>query len=512
VNGEYGSLPANPTKKVKVKSDPKVGTKWTAAEDKLLTDLYGHYDDSAVKRNLNHRTWNGIKSRANRLKLKSRKQVLADRKRAQKQLVQDKVRQAKVDRTKDETKTKIDEIVKKGKESGYPALARITQKLCDQFVKNGFVTEDDVEECKNRIQTLLDAWKGSTTWAEKLDEKIEAREFVNGVAKEIREARRGKLSPEMKTIAQQVGDVYNIERMRTTTDPKEYDRLEAIYGKAPWLPNSEYAKRKDINKIFRGDLTYPGTWQDKVVTKPELPQNALRLLKSTHDSLVSHGVTMPDIDPPRARYFAHGKEVDKNGNPLDKLPCLLAGTRVYLCGAMDRVPDGGVEWRKRLTPRLKELGVVLFDPTNKPFYDGKGDESDRKQREEWVKNGEYDKIREFVKEFRGGDLRMVNNCDFVIIYIDVNVHMCGSYEEIAIATHEKKPILVVCEQGKPRTPQWLFGQLPHEHIFGSFDELMTYLHGIDEHGLDDESGRWYFYRPDVLFADHVLDRLKRRRV
>jgi hypothetical protein len=90
--------------------------------------------------------------------------------------------------------------------------------------------------------------------------------------------------------------------------------------------------------------------------------------------------------------------------------------------------------------------------------------------------------------------------------------MCGSYEEIAIATHEKKPILVVCEQGKFRTPQWLFGQLPHEHIFSNFDELMTYLHGIDEHGLDDDSGRWYFYRPDVLFADHVLARLKKRSV
>jgi hypothetical protein len=179
---------------------------------------------------------------------------------------------------------------------------------------------------------------------------------------------------------------------------------------------------------------------------------------------------------------------------------------------MDRVPDGGVEWRKRLTPKLKELGVVIFDPTGKPFYNNKGDESDRQTRAKWVENGEWDKLREFVKEFRGGDLRMINNCDFVIIYVDVSSHMCGSYEEIAIANHEKKPILVVCEQGKKGTPQWLFGMLPYEHIFGSFDELMTYLHTIDEVGLDDESGRWYFYRPDVLFADHVLERLKKRQV
>jgi hypothetical protein len=484
VNGEYGGKGAS-TVYVGTSPDPKVGTRWTPEEDKLLTDTYGVYPDDVVKRNLNHRTWNGIKSRANRLKLKCRQQVLAERKHAE--ILAERAKSP----TLDKIKAEVDKIRDAGAQSGHASMERITKKLSDKFVEHGFVTEADVSECRKGLINILND----------VAAKIDAAEFVNETAKELREARRGKLSPETKTIAQQFGDVWNIERMRTTTDPKEYDRLEKIYGKTPWADDSEW--KKQYAKQFEPPENaliklpkYPGPWKDKEVTPPDI----------SLDTPIKGGSLV--------RYFCDGKEVDLGGNPIPppKLPCLLAGTRVYLCGAMDRVADGGVGWRKELVPRLKELGVVIFDPTNKPFYDNKGDESDRKTREEWVKNGEYDKIRAFVKDFRGGDLRMVNNCDFVIIYVDVNVHMCGSYEEIAIANHEKKPILVVCEQGKPRTPQWLFGMLPHEHIFSTFDDLVTYLHVIDRDGLDDDTNRWYFYRPDVLFADHVLERLEKRMV
>ena len=46
-------------------------------------------------------------------------------------------------------------------------------------------------------------------------------------------------------------------------------------------------------------------------------------------------------------------------NRLDKTIC-------YLCGAMDRVPDGGVGWRHWITPMIKDMGIGVLDPSDKP--------------------------------------------------------------------------------------------------------------------------------------------------
>ena len=55
----------------------------------------------------------------------------------------------------------------------------------------------------------------------------------------------------------------------------------------------------------------------------------------------------------------------------------LKGMTAYLCGAMDRVADGGVEWREHITPRLQELGVGVFNPCNKPSDYAPEDEDTR---------------------------------------------------------------------------------------------------------------------------------------
>ena len=43
----------------------------------------------------------------------------------------------------------------------------------------------------------------------------------------------------------------------------------------------------------------------------------------------------------------------------------LKRQRVYLAGAMDRVPDRGATWRENITPFLKDLGLVVFNPIKK---------------------------------------------------------------------------------------------------------------------------------------------------
>ena len=58
----------------------------------------------------------------------------------------------------------------------------------------------------------------------------------------------------------------------------------------------------------------------------------------------------------------------------------IAGLRTYLCGAMDRVPDGGVGWRRKIGQYLMTRGVVVFDPANKPIDIGVEDIEGREER------------------------------------------------------------------------------------------------------------------------------------
>lgn len=186
----------------------------------------------------------------------------------------------------------------------------------------------------------------------------------------------------------------------------------------------------------------------------------------------------------------------------------LLGMRVYLCGAMDRVMDGGVTWRQEITPKLNKRGVIVFDPACKPMKGGKGDESDRDQRRGWVADKMWGLLGRFMKSVRGMDLRMVNITDFTIIRIDPDIHMCGSYEEMAIANHEKKPILVWTVGGKERTPWWVFGQIPHEHIFGSEEELLAYLDHVDKDKKVKRYKRWYFFDQKHLYSPEIIEQLQ----
>ena len=44
----------------------------------------------------------------------------------------------------------------------------------------------------------------------------------------------------------------------------------------------------------------------------------------------------------------------------------LKNTVCYLCGGMDRVADGGIQWRRHITPALRSLGIGVLDPSDKP--------------------------------------------------------------------------------------------------------------------------------------------------
>ena len=171
----------------------------------------------------------------------------------------------------------------------------------------------------------------------------------------------------------------------------------------------------------------------------------------------------------------------------------LTGMRTYLAGAMDRVADGGVGWRNRISPMLKSMGVTVLNPCDKPVEVGIEDSQTRGEIERLKSSRQYDKIRKTYGVIRTLDLRCVDISDFIIASIDINVHACGTYEEVAVANSQKKPVLIWCQQGKENAPNWLFFMLPHQHIFGSLDELLEYLANVHSGRDHNHYKRWFFF-------------------
>jgi len=186
----------------------------------------------------------------------------------------------------------------------------------------------------------------------------------------------------------------------------------------------------------------------------------------------------------------------------------LAGMKCYLIGAMDRVADGGEGWRESITPFLRKKGVFVFNPCDKPFVGRASEEEIRAEVDVMLEQGRYDEIRpKYGDEIRGNDLRFVDESSFLICYTDLDVHPCGTYEELFEGNSDKKPVLVVCAQGKKHAPKWLFYALPHELIFDSFTDVKTYLNRIDSAPIDtiNKLGRWRFFDWKRMVAETLAE-------
>lgn len=166
----------------------------------------------------------------------------------------------------------------------------------------------------------------------------------------------------------------------------------------------------------------------------------------------------------------------------------LFGMRTYLVGAMDRVADGGVEWRENITPFLNSYGIVVFDPCKKPLHPDDAlaaleTPEARKSRAEAKAGGDLQRAAREMKPVRATDLRMVDITDFLIVNIDIDVHACGTYEEITTANRQRKPILIHVEGGRVNTPDWLLAVLGEkavdEMVFDTWADMRDYLRKIN---------------------------------
>ena len=171
----------------------------------------------------------------------------------------------------------------------------------------------------------------------------------------------------------------------------------------------------------------------------------------------------------------------------------LKGTTCYLCGPMDRVKGGGKLWRSILTPKLQQIGIGVFDPCSKPSNFAPEDEDTRNLVKEYKSKEKYEEVSSIMKPICAVDLRMVDIAHFIIMNLDVDNHLCGSYHEAFLAVTQKKPVIVRCKQGKKNLPNWMFGVVPHQMVFSSWSEVLEYLYHVNEDEDVKHLNRWRFF-------------------
>jgi hypothetical protein len=188
---------------------------------------------------------------------------------------------------------------------------------------------------------------------------------------------------------------------------------------------------------------------------------------------------------------------DETPQTRDGIPNRLKGMRGYLCGAMDRIADGGAGWRIDIQRELADLEMFWLDPTHKPIEIGIEDSETRVFINEMKNANNYDAVVPQMRAIRNVDLRMVDISDALVVNIDLECHACGTYEELSLANRQKKPAIVHIEQGKQHTPNWLLGMLPHEMIFSTWNEVHQYIRHIAHDPVIKHFSRWYFFNFDL---------------
>jgi hypothetical protein len=166
----------------------------------------------------------------------------------------------------------------------------------------------------------------------------------------------------------------------------------------------------------------------------------------------------------------------------------LKDRRVYLSGAIDHSPDGGVGWRKAITPKLLELGLQVYDPTQDPK------QTKASSCHQLLAEEKYDEATAVIKSFVRKDLALVDRSDIIIAKISLGITMTGTVDEIITSTRMgHKPTLLFCNEGKKKIPAWYFGIIPHRHMFSSAQQVINYLIEVDK-GLHVDDRRWnYIY-------------------
>lgn len=155
----------------------------------------------------------------------------------------------------------------------------------------------------------------------------------------------------------------------------------------------------------------------------------------------------------------------------------LLGHIFYGCGPMDAVDDRGVGWREDIQTFLNEQGIGFANPCNNPVIGSLEEEHNYYDELKRLKElGEWETVIKYAKQIVRADLHLIDISNAVICYLDTDIHSSGTNTELTYAALEKKPVILVCKQGKEAIPNFLWGLgLDHNMFFDNWDQAKDYL-------------------------------------
>lgn len=153
----------------------------------------------------------------------------------------------------------------------------------------------------------------------------------------------------------------------------------------------------------------------------------------------------------------------------------LSNRKCYLSGPI-QYDVTGLNWR--VSPKkilLEEFKIDVFDPFDDPKQQWSYQLKEAREKKD------LETISKVAHNFVRKDLTMVDRCDFVIAYIPLKVPTTGTVHEIINSNNAKKPTLLVTNTGdKTDIPLWYYGFIPHECMFGSWEDLYVYLREVND--------------------------------
>ena len=145
----------------------------------------------------------------------------------------------------------------------------------------------------------------------------------------------------------------------------------------------------------------------------------------------------------------------------------------YLSGPIENAENDGADWRKSLTPWIKNtLSHKVFNPVIATRDITKGLTSSEFRN---MKRSNPDKYKKLIREIINIDIEaVVNNSDYLIVNWNKSVFRGGgTHGEITLAYFLKKPIYLVNNVPFDDLSSWIFSC--STEMFDSFEDLKTHL-------------------------------------
>lgn len=169
---------------------------------------------------------------------------------------------------------------------------------------------------------------------------------------------------------------------------------------------------------------------------------------------------------------------------------------------MDGVVGRGKGWRDDMSEFLWGHGIGVLNPCNNPVIGAlKEDDGYYEEINALKKLGMFEEVEKKAKQIVRQDLHLVDLCSAMILLIDKDIHMCGSYAEQTYNCLEHKPLIVCCPQGKENIPNFVFGMgASHIMFYQTWSEVKSYIEQVCYAETFPAQEKWRFIDFTTVFG------------